>query len=188
LARPTRAEIIQTLQDLALGQVDPDAWIRGTLPEILRVGIVGPRLAPIVDRTTFLNVPFTSAVNTFQKIAIFTAVDDEVSIIRHLTIESITANIARYQLLMANGFTINKMFEWEPSPPGAQMEIGTDNVATQAWGASGLDEIRVWGRDSNFAPFNQQLEVSIESSVAAVKTTNIFAQVDIYKILNFPGF
>lgn len=187
MARPTRAEIVQVLDDLALGQVDPDAWIRGTLPELLRVNIIGPRLAPILDRTTFINFEFVTDVNTLQKIAVFTAVDDEIAIVRHLYLETTTTNIARIVLLMANGFTINTLFRFEPSPTSADPIIGTDNQATEAWGAQGLSEIRVYGRDANPNDANQQLEVSVESSVAAVKRMIVNAQVDIYKILNYPG-
>jgi len=188
VARPTRDEVIQILQDLALGQVDPDAWLRGTLPELLRVVILGPRLAPVIDRTEFVNFEFVTDVNTLQKIAIYTSVDDEVAIIRHLYFETTTTNIARIVLLMANGFTINTLFRFEPSPTSADPIIGTDNQATEAWGGMGLDEIRVWGLDANANDANQQLEVSVESSVAAVKRMIVNAQVDIYKLIDFPGF
>lgn len=187
MARPTEAEVRRILDDLGLPQVDPNSWFKGTEPELLRVGLDGGRLVRAFDRTTFINVQFTSASNLDQKFAVFTAAADEIAFIRYLFIEFVSANIARIRVQIANGFTINQLWQDEPVP-ASDPYIGTDNSATQAWGAQGLNNIRVVGSQANPNGVNQLLEIRVESSVNAVKVFDVQAQVEIFKLINYPGF
>lgn len=188
MARPTEAEIRRILNDLGLPQVDPNSWFKGTLPELLRVNLNAGNVVRVFDRTDFINVQFTSAANTDQKFAVFTAAADEIAFVRYMFIEFVSSNIARIRLQMQNGFTINQLWQDEPSPPFSGPYIGTDLTATQAWGAQGLNNIRVVGLQANPNNVNQLLEIRVESSGSVVKVFDVNAQVEIYKLIQYPGF
>lgn len=188
MARPTIAEVRRILEDLGLPQVDPSVWFKGTQPELLRVILDGGRLVRAFDRTDFINFQFDSAANTDQKFAIFQPAADEIVFIRYLFIEFVTGNIARIRVQIANGFTINQLWQDEPSPPFIGPYIGTDLTATQAWGAMGLNNIRLVGAQANPNAINQLLEIRVESSASVIKTFDVQAQVEIFKLINYPGF
>jgi len=171
MPRPTLAELRQLLDDLGLDSVDPSSFFSGTSNEILRMMIdMGP-VKPLPTFNFIQNNTFTTGANTLQSFDITGANPNTIRVVKNLNITIVTANVDEIRLAIFDGTATGVLWNDDtgaPFPTGTY--IGSDNDATRAWGAQGLDNIVLYPQELTTNPNNQrQLQIRLVSAVALVK-------------------
>lgn len=188
MARPTADELRRFLDDLGLDSVDPQAWFAGVLPEILRGAIDLGRLQPLPTFSFQQRSVFSSAANTSQQFSITGANPGVIRVIKNLIIRPLTANIDEIRIVKFDGTVTTEVWRDASGPFAAAMYIGTDNAATRAWGALGLDNIVMYPQELTTNPGNvRQLEIVLISAAAAVKDIVLDMTVVEFDSRVFPG-
>jgi len=188
MARPTNDEIRRFLEDLGLPQVDPSSFFSSTADEILRIaGDAGP-LAPTVKFARFFDTDFTTLLNTDQSFNITGANPGQIRVVSKLFIQFITANVDEIRLQWDDLGGLQDTTIWRDFGPfGAGNYIGTNNAASQAWGALGLDNLICHPPEMTFNQ-QRQLQVRLISGVASVKTVRVKCTVLDYESRTYPGW
>lgn len=189
MPRPTIAAIRRVLEDLGVPQVDPSSWFDGTMPEILRAVLdMGP-IAPLPTLNRVENLTFASAPNTVETFNITSPVAGTFEVVKNLTIDIVTPNINDIRLQTFDGATTNRLWRDVGTPLfGIGQYIGTDNDATRAWGAFGLDNVVLYPPELTQTPGAQrQLQIRLESGAAEVKTVTISVNITTFDSRLFAG-
>jgi len=170
MTRPTNDEIRQALVDLALDQVDPSSWFAGTMPEILRVMLDAGPLKPLPVFSFPQRSVFSTPAATSTAFDITGANPGTIRVLKNLTIRPLTANIDEIRIQKFDSVRTVEMWRDASGPFAAGQYIGTDNAATRAWGALGLNNIVMYPPELTDTPnIQRQVQIVLISAAALVK-------------------
>jgi len=186
LARPTAAQIRRYLDDLGLDAVDPQAWLAGVLPEILRGSIDLGRLKPTLVTSGLIVVNHIGAAVMVDNFAIQAPGPNQIIRMRNLHVFFTNALTETFiiQKESAAGALIGNIWVDFGGPFAFGPYIGTDNTATQAWANK---EIIVYGANPGFLGVQQTIAVELQSAAAIGKNVTIAFDSDLYEWEDWPG-
>lgn len=170
MPRPTIEQIRTVLVDLGLPQVDPSSWFDGTMPETLRVLLDAGPLKPQPAFSFQQRSVFSSLAVASVAFDITGANPGTIRVLKNLTIRPLTANIEEIRIQKFDGTRTTEMWRDATGPFAAAQYIGTDNAATRAWGALGLNNIVMYPPELTDNPNSQrQVQIVIISAAAVIK-------------------
>jgi len=183
----TDDQVRQFLEDIGLPQVDPTQFRSSTLDEILRASIDMGRIRPMM-LTTSVNVSlYTTALAVGLFLDLVAPAPNQIIHCRNMSIEMTNANSEVIRVQKVAGPIVNLLWTDEKAPIPLGQYIGTDNTASQAWGALGLNNIVVFGQDPEFSNLQQILQLNLATIGASLKTATITFSADIYEWEDWPG-
>ncbi len=188
MPRPTTAELRQLLDDLGLDTVDPTSFFSSTSPELLRLVIDAGPIKPLPTLNVIQNLTFASPPIAIETFDITGAEAGTIRVVKNLSIFMATANIENIRLQQFDGLTINQMWSDSAAPFPIQQYIGTDNSASQAWGALGYNNIVLYPAELTTTPGTvRQLQIRLESAAAVVKTVIVSMTLIDFDVRLFAG-
>lgn len=188
MPRPTIAQIRVVLDDLGLPQVDPSSWFDGTMPEILRASLDFGRVQPILARTSITTLLYTTSLAVGLFTPLVAPVPNEIIVCRNLSIRFTNANAETINIQKLVGVPVTEIWTDTAAPLPSGPYIGTNNDASRAWGALGLNNIPVFGANPEFTNLQQILQVNLESAGISDKFARITFDADFYEWEDWPGW
>jgi len=174
MARPTRAQIVQWLVEHGLTQVDPDQWLAGTFPEILRATVDAGRLAPRPVISFRQSNTFTSLLNVDEAFDITGANPGTIRVVKNMTIRIDTPNINTIIMQWEDGGVVTtRVWEDDGTPLfGTGIYIGDSGAATGTWGAMGLPNIVCYPPEMT-QNIQRQIQIRLLSAAGEIKTVTV---------------
>lgn len=175
MPRPTLDELRRLLDDLGLDSVDPSAFFSSTSPELIRLLIDAGPIKPPPTLNVIQNLTFASALNLSETFNITAAEEGTIRVVKNLTIDIVNAVTSEIFLQHSDGLTTARLWRDLGGPQfGIGQYIGTDNDASRAWGALGLNNIVLYPAElttTTAAP--RFLQVRLDSVLAENKTVTV---------------
>jgi len=174
MARPTRAQIRQWLDEHGLPQVDPDQWLASTFPEILRATVDAGRLAPRPVLSFRQSNAFTTPLVVDTAFDITGANPGTIRVIKNMTIRIDTANINTIIMQWSDGGVVTtRVWEDDGTPLfGTGIYIGDSGGRTGTWGAMGLANIVCYPPEMTLN-IQRQLQIRLLSAGGEIKTVTV---------------
>lgn len=188
MARPTIADVRRLLDNLGVPQVDPSSWFDGTMPEILRASLDFGRVQSILARSQVTTLLYSTdlAVGLFLDLVV--PRPNEIIVCRNLSIRFTTANVDTINVRKLVGPSMTEIWTDSATPFALAPYIGTNNDASRAWGALGLNNIPVFGENPEFSNQPQLLQLNLESAAVVDKFARITFDTDTYEWQDWPGW
>jgi len=184
----TDDQIRAFLTDIGLPQVDPTQFRASTLDELIRASIDLGRIRPQLLNTSITTITYTTplAVGLFQ--ALVAPGPNQIIVCRNLTIRFTNANSETVNVQKLVGVPVTELWTDTAAPFASAPYIGTNNDASRAWGALGLNNIPVFGANPEFSNIQQQLQFNLESAGVSDKFARLTFDADIYEWEDWPGW
>jgi len=175
------------LNDIGLPQVDPTQFRSSTLDEILRASIDLGRIRPMLLNSSVTRVTYATALAVGLFLDLVAPGPNQVIHCKNMTIRFSNANSEIINVQKLTGVIISELWTDTAAPFAAAPYIGTDNTASQAWGALGLNNIVMFGVNADFNNLQQILQFNLASAGVSDKFAVITFDADIYEWEDWPG-
>jgi len=183
----TDDQVRQFLEDIGLPQVDPTQFRSSTLDELLRASIDLGRIRPMLLTSSVTRVTYVTALAVGLFLDLVAPGPNQVIHCKNMSIRFTNANSETINVQKSVAVIVTELWTDTAAPFAAAPYIGTNNDASRAWGALGLNNIVVFGANPEFSSVQQILQFNLESAGVSDKFAIITFSADIYEWEDWPG-